>query len=82
MMYQSPRMLRLEEDYRSMQEIIKKSKFITFESFGSPPEKYIVTYTCRGVKLDALSKEVVSVNFHQVEIYLPTTYPRIKPNLE
>ncbi|MBI4753533.1 hypothetical protein HY793_04085 [Candidatus Desantisbacteria bacterium] len=81
-MQQSPRMLRLEEDYRSMHELIKKTKFITFESFGNPPERYIVTYTCRGIKLDALSKEIIPTNFHQVEIYLPTTYPRVKPNLE
>ncbi len=82
MEYQSPRILRLDEDYKKMQELVKKSQFITFESFEYPPTKYIITYTCKGIKLDAVSKRVVISNFHQVEIYLPTTYPRIKPNLE
>jgi|Deesub1362A_J573_1020465.scaffolds.fasta_scaffold45545_1 ubiquitin-protein ligase len=82
MKYHSPRELRLEEDYRNMQELVKKSKFISFEAFGSPPDRYIVTYTCKGIKLDEVTKEVVPANFHQVEIYLPTGYPRVKPNLE
>lgn len=82
-MYQSsPRILRLEEDYKKMQELSSRSNFIRFEAYGHPPEKYIVTYTCKGVRLDSLSKEVVPVNFHQVEIYLPTSYPRVKPNIE
>lgn len=83
MKYQSPRILRLEEDYKKMQELVRKSPFITFEAFGGyPPNRYIITYTCKGVKLDELTKEVVITNYHQVEIYLPSTYPRIRPNIE
>lgn len=83
MEYHSPRILRLEEDYKKMQELVKKSQFITFEAFGGdPPNRYIVTYTCKGIKMDEISKQVVFSNFHQVEIYLPTLYPRIRPNLE
>lgn len=83
MEYQSPRILRLEEDYKKMQELVKKSPFITFKTSGEyPPNRYIVTYTCKGIKMDELSKGIVTINFHQIEIYLPTTYPRVRPNLE
>ncbi|MFH1562145.1 MAG: ubiquitin-conjugating enzyme E2 [Nitrospirota bacterium] len=83
MEYRSPSYLRLEEDYKKMQELVRKSPFITFEISGEhPPNKYIISYTCKGIKLDDVSKQVVHSNFHKVEIYLPTTYPRIRPNLE
>lgn len=81
-MYSSPRVMRLDEDYKKMQELVKRSNFITFKASGNPFDRYVITYTCKGLKLDGVSKQVIPVNFHQVEIYLPTTYPRVKPNLE
>ncbi len=78
----TPRMKRLEEDYRRMQELRSKSTLINFQAFGHPPEKYIVTFTCKGVKLDTVMKSVISTYHHEVEIYLTSGYPRIQPKLE
>jgi len=49
---------------------------------GWPPEKYIVTYTCRGIaSIDANEAPVIS-NFHQVSMYMGSDYPLKEPYLK
>ena len=50
---QSPRMRRLRADYSRMTDLAAQSKLIEFEAEaprkGLPPERYIVTFKCRGI---------------------------------
>jgi ubiquitin-protein ligase len=83
---QSPRIRRLIADYQLMRELAAQSSLIKFEtadSRGSPaPERYIVTYKCKGIAaVDTLGRPKYS-NLHQVEIYLHNQYPQRWPGLK
>jgi ubiquitin-protein ligase len=83
---QSPRIRRLIADYQLMRELAAQSSLIKFEtadSGGSPaPERYIVTYKCKGIAaVDTLGRPKYSMN-HQVEIYLHNQYPQRWPGLK
>jgi hypothetical protein len=83
---QSPRVRRLIADYELMRELAAQSSLITFEavdSRGSPaPERYIVTYRCKGIAaIDKLGRPKYS-SHHQVEIYLHNQYPQRWPGLK
>ncbi|HEY9207223.1 MAG TPA: ubiquitin-conjugating enzyme E2 [Candidatus Methanoperedens sp.] len=68
---------RLEKDYESMKELILKSPFMEFIAFGTPPERYVVLFRCKGLvwKSDAPAFS----NHHLVEIYLGSEYPTRQP---
>jgi ubiquitin-protein ligase len=70
---------RLQNDYEKMRELREKSPFIDFKVEGNPPEKYIVTFTCKG--LVKKGERIVNSIHHMVEIYLPVEYPTKSPQL-
>ncbi len=83
---QSPRMRRLRADYQRMQELASRSDLISFQSEaarkGLPPERYTVTYTCRGViGVDKQGSPKFGTK-HQVEIYLHNQYPQRWPGMQ
>jgi len=83
---QSPRVRRLIADYQLMRELAAQSSLIKFEavdSAGSPaPERYIVTFKCKGIAaIDKLGRPKYSMH-HQVEIYLHNQYPQRWPGLK
>ncbi len=83
---QSPRMRRLQADYQLMQELAARSKLIDFVAHsarkGLPPERYIVTYKCRGIiGVDRYGKPRYG-NKHRVEIYLHSQYPQRWPGMK
>lgn len=83
---QSPRMRRLRADLLLMNELAAQSDMIEFTSIsakrGLPPERYIVTYKCRGiVGVDKNGKPKIGCN-HQVEIYLHNQYPQRWPGMK
>jgi len=85
-MEQSPRVRRLRADYQRMQELVSQSSLIDFKTkqvrAGLPPEKYIVTYTCKGIaKVDRQGNPIYS-SHHQVEIYLHNQYPQRWPGMK
>jgi ubiquitin-protein ligase len=84
-MREDPRTRRLRADYERLYEIKGRSDLIDFETVdvksGSPPEKYIITYRCRGITGIDDQKQPVFGNFHQVSIYLDMEYPMIPPKL-
>lgn len=85
-MEQSPRVRRLRADHQRMQELVSQSSLIDFKTkqvrAGLPPEKYIVTYTCKGIaKVDRKGNPIYS-NHHQVEIYLHNQYPQRWPGMK
>lgn len=80
---EDPRTRRLRADHQHLVELKGRSNFINFEVFeptpGSPPEKYIVTFTCRGIShIDSKKKPVYS-EFHQVLLHLDLSYPSKAP---
>ena len=83
---QSPRMRRLRADLLLMTELAAQSDLIEFTSKsakrGLPPERYIVTYKCRGiVGVDKNGKPKIGRK-HQVEIYLHNQYPQRWPGMK
>jgi ubiquitin-protein ligase len=83
---QSPRMRRLRADHDLMQELTARSDLIEFQSIaprrGLPPEKYIVTYKCKGILSVDKNGRPVYGRKHQVEIYLHSQYPQRWPGMK
>lgn len=75
------RIRRLISDYEKIKEEFTGHKFVEVQPEGtiSPPEKYVVTYRVKGLKLDFRGKKPVETNKHIAEIYLHNEYPRSKP---
>jgi ubiquitin-protein ligase len=65
---------RLLEEYQKLLKLERRSKFIKVEPLdvqpGYPPEKYLITYTCRGIARIRQDGEPVTSELHQVEMYL------------
>lgn len=82
-MPQDPRLRRLESDYRSLVELKSRTDIIKFEIGQSvPPNKYRVTFECKGIMLNpATGQPCITVN-HEVEIYLHSGYPSKQPQLK
>jgi ubiquitin-protein ligase len=83
---QSPRMRRLRADFQRMQELTAQSDFIDFKAKsvrkGMPPERYVVTYKCKGiVGVDRKGNPKLG-HKHQVEIYLHGQYPQRWPGMQ
>ncbi len=82
----SPRVRRLRADYELMRELAGRTSLIRFEAQpvhpGLPPERYVVTFLCRGIAaIDRRGRPKFS-NEHQVEIYLHNQYPQRWPGLK
>jgi ubiquitin-protein ligase len=83
---QSPRMRRLRADYERMRELAARSPFIRFDAYplhaGWPPERYKVTFTCKGITgIDRHGRPKVGEH-HAVEIYLHNQYPQRWPGMK
>ena len=83
---QSPRMRRLRADHQRMQDLAAQSDLIEFTAEpprkGLPPERYIVTYKCKGIiGVDKVGNPKMG-NTHQVEIYLHNQYPQRWPGMK
>ena len=83
---QSPRVRRLKADLDRMNDLAAQSDFIEFkatsERRGLPPERYVVTYTCKGIIGVDRSGTPKFGNRHQVEIYLHNQYPQRWPGMK
>ena len=82
----SPRMRRLKADYELMQDLNSRSDLISFKVVdaraGVPPERYIVTFTCKSISnVDRAGNPKFS-DHHQVEIYLHQQYPQRWPGMK
>jgi ubiquitin-protein ligase len=82
----NPRLRRLRKDYELIQEIDARSDLIqvkaTSERVGLPPERYIITYKCKGiVGIDRSGNPKIGQH-HQVEIYLHSQYPQRWPGMK
>jgi len=83
---QSPRMRRLRADHDLMLELSARSDLIEFQAKstrrGLPPERYIVTYKCKGIVGVDRNGRPKYGNRHQVEIYLHSQYPQRWPGMK
>lgn len=83
---QSPRIRRLKNDYELMQELAARSDVIQVKAVNShaglAPERYVVTYNCKGIIGTDLMGNPKYGQKHQVEIYLHNQYPQRWPGMK
>lgn len=82
----NPRLRRLRKDYELIQEVVARSDLIQIkpksERRGLPPERYIITYKCKGIiGIDRRGNPKIGER-HQVEIYLHSQYPQRWPGMK
>lgn len=77
----SPRLRRLHADLAAMVELAKVSDFVTYVAAGNPPDRYRVSYTCRGLYLPAADAEPQVSQQHVADFYLHREYPRRPPQI-
>jgi len=74
---------RLRNDYQRIQNLVDRSDLIHIVSTeGSPPEKYLIRYTCRGVERLGNGNRPEYRDVHEVAIYLHAEYPLKQPQLK
>jgi len=77
----NPRLRRLHADLAALRELARVSDFIAFTRHGNPPDRYLVTYTCRGLVWDETQSAPVAAECHEAEFYLHRDYPRRPPQI-
>ena len=79
-MRKSPRVRRLNSDFRSVQELSNDSTVFSFESKGSPPQRYRLVFQGAGIYRENSGRIAIS-HHHEVIVELGAAYPRMVPNL-
>jgi ubiquitin-protein ligase len=82
----NPRLRRLRKDYELIQELDARSDLIKVDAKksgpGMPPERYIITFKCKGIiGVDRKGNPKIGEH-HQVEIYLHSQYPQRWPGMK
>lgn len=85
-MAHNARYARLAIEYTKLMNLAARSSFIDIRPVevqpGWPPEKYIITYRCRGIaSVDQHNLPRVS-EFHRVSMYMGSDYPLKEPYLK
>lgn len=84
-MRKSPRLRRLESDFRAMQQLRDSSSILDFSVpgalYGGPPEVYSVYFFGKGFWRANGSSDVLVREKHEVSISLGAGYPRMIPEL-
>lgn len=85
-MAHNARYARLAIEYTRLINLAARSSFIQVQPVevqrGWPPEKYIITYTCRGIASIDENKAPRISEFHQVSMYMGSDYPLKEPYLK
>lgn len=84
-MAHNARYARLAIEYTKLMNLAARSSVIEIQPVevqpGWPPEKYVITYRCRGIAaVDQQQNPQVS-DFHQVSMYMGSDYPLKEPYL-
>ncbi len=77
----TPRRRRLEADLVAMQRLVAGSPLVRMTFLGEPPNRYRVTYRCRGIRSDAATGRLKTLAEHVADIYLHVDYPRLAPEI-
>lgn len=83
---ENPRMRRLRSDQELIRELNVRGSLVSVEAIGVekgiPPERYIVTYRCKGIAGVDRRNEPIFSELHKVEIYLHSQYPQRWPGMK
>jgi ubiquitin-protein ligase len=84
-MAHNARYARLAIEYTKLMNLAARSDFIEVHPVeaqpGWPPEKYIITYRCRGIASVDTHGLPQAAEFHQVSMYMGSDYPLKEPYL-
>lgn len=80
--FDTPRTRRLRADHEALKTLKTNSSIADFQSFGDPPERYLVTFKGKGLVRKGESDPVEVADVHRVEIRLGIDYPRSRPDLQ
>jgi hypothetical protein len=84
-MEQDPHIRRLLIEQERLINLASRSDFIRIEPVemvpGMPPDKYLITYSCKGIARIDERREPVASSFHQVSMYISHEFPRQEPHL-
>ncbi|MEX2026640.1 MAG: ubiquitin-conjugating enzyme E2 [Pirellulaceae bacterium] len=79
-MRESPRLRRLRNDLKALEQLAADSSIFSFKSYGEPADFYVVRFQGRGLfKPDAGDPQLI--DRHEVHIRLGASYPRMMPEL-
>lgn len=79
-MRESPRIRRLRNDLKALEQLAADSSIFSFKSYGDPADFYVIRFHGRGLfKPDA--HEPQTIDRHEVHIRLGASYPRMMPEL-
>lgn len=79
-MRESPRLRRLRNDLKALEQLAADSSIFTFKAYGEPADFYVIRYQGRGLfKADAGEPQLI--DRHEVHIRLGASYPRMMPEL-
>ncbi len=80
MLRKSPRLRRLNSDYNSVRQLNADSTIFSFETNGSPPQRYKLIFQGTGIRKES-SGRISLTHHHEVLVELGAAYPRMVPNL-
>ena len=79
-MRESPRLRRLRNDLKALEQLAADSSIFSFKSYGEPADFYVIRFQGRGLfKPDAGDPQLI--DRHEVHIRLGASYPRMMPEL-
>src|SRR5262245_5063768 len=80
--FDTPRVRRLKADSEALKALKENSTIVDYQSFGDPPERYLVTFKGKGLLRKSEADQVEVAEVHRVEIRLGIDYPRSRPDLQ
>jgi ubiquitin-protein ligase len=85
-MDQDPHLRRLTLEYEKLINLASRSDFIKIDPVeakpGMPPDKYVITFTCKGIARINENKEPVAATTHRVSMFISREFPRKEPYLK
>lgn len=74
-------MRRLQADFQRLLELSRRSPSIAVRPLNTVPDRYEVTFRCRGLVWPPGDPAPSITTVHRMEIYLHLDYPRLPPRL-
>ena len=72
---------RLAADCDALESLKRASTILDFETTGSPPDCYSITFRGKGLRRNATTGDIVYQNLHQCDLRLTLSYPRYPPDI-
>ncbi len=80
-MRESPRIRRLRNDRKALEQLRAESSILDFDAVGEPAETYIIRFYGQGLWRPEAPGHVALRGLHEVRIKLGASYPRMMPEL-